>query len=183
MPSLSYDEAIERQPDLADEPEAQVTALLAAAYELILEWLGPGSPTYEEPTAVNELISARGELFRLSQPASEILTLKEAGTTRAADTFELRSDGRTVRRVGTGTWPYIRGWRGGIDVTYVPLEDTARREVAQLALVRLFLDFNPGVVSERIGEWSETFAQGNAAYRESLDSIRSTLMPVAAGIY
>lgn len=185
MAILSYAEAIVRYPDLASHPQSLIQALLAAAEELIVAHVGPGAPTYDEPTAINELITHHGgDLLMLGRPALEILSVLEGPTptTLSADDYEIRSSGTTLRRLNTGTHPRTR-WYGRADITYVPLSDAARREVAQLSLVRLFLDYSPGVQSERIGEWSETFASANARFREDRDAILSTLSPVTAGIW
>lgn len=157
--------------------EELIQSLLDAAEATIDDVLGPpGGP-------VNELISARGELIRLSRPAASIEAVLEASRTLETTDYELRSGGRIVRRLKTGQWPYIRGWRGGIDITYTPVDDTDTRIAAQTALVRLGLDYKPGVTSERIGEWAETFAQGGMGYVQARDSILASLTDSTVGIY
>lgn len=183
MAILSYSEAVALKPSFADYEQGYIELLLAASAEWIESYLGTGAPTYDEPTAVSELITARGPLIRLSQPAAEILTVKERDITLDAEDYELRSGGWVVRRLRTGPYPYTHGWYGGIDITYVPLSNTSARELAQLELIELHLNNTPGVTSERIGEWSETFSQSRDEYMQSRDRILAGITGGVVGIY
>jgi hypothetical protein len=181
---LTYAEVIVLDPSLATYPEEYIQALLDASEEWIVAYLGAGDPTYEEPTAVSELITVRGELFFLSRPASEIISVKERGVTLDADDYELRFGGTVVRRLGTGTYPYAYGWYGGIDITYVPLSDVASRRLAQLELIKLELNTNPGALSETIGAWSETISTTSKdQYLGSREAILAALRPGFVGIH
>ena len=184
MAIYTYAEVIVRDPSLADYPQEYIQDLLDASEEWINAFLGTGDPTYDEPTAVSELITARGELFFLSQPASEILSVTERGVALEATDYELRFGGRVVRRLGTGTYPYAYGWYGGIDISYVPMSLDASKRIAQLELIKLELNTNPGAVSETIGAWSETTSStSEGQYLGSREAILRAMRPSFVGIH
>lgn len=168
----------------SDLSDAALQMLLDAAEEAINAFLGAGAGTYDAPDAVNELITVQGDLIRLSQPAESIESVIEGTTLLAADDYELRSSGLTLRRLNTGTNP-AQWWRRRVDVTYTPLSNAAERERVQIALVQADLNYSPGVTSERIGDWSEAFAQAtaNTGYQVERAAILASLAPVAAGIW
>lgn len=155
--------------------------LLDAAEELIISYVGPGASTYEEPEAIDELITVHGDLLMIGRPAQAIDTVIEGTTTLDPSDYELRSSGTQVRRLRTGTNPSWR-WHGRVDITYIPLTDSARREVAQIELVKLDISFDPLLVSETIGAWSESYQQGQKSADEWRDEILSTLSPSFAGM-
>ena len=106
---------------------------------------------------VNELIrQGRGDLLMLAQPAEEILSIVERDVTLAADDYEVRSSGQTLRRLRTGTNP-AWGWQGRIDVSYIPDVDAASRIRVAIELVKLDLVSQSGLTSQTIGTWSETY--------------------------
>ena len=149
--------------------DGYIQALLDAAQVRIDAKLGPPA------TDVSELISVRGELIMLSRAASEITAVFEAGHALDPADFELRPGGTIVRRLRTGQWPYIRGWRGGIDISYTPIDDSADRERLQLLLVQYALEFPTGGGSERIGEYSiDGGSTGSTTYQQGWDDILST---------
>jgi hypothetical protein len=113
----------------------------------------------------------------LSRPAASIGTVIEdywgSETTLAADDYEVRSSGQTLRRLHTGTNPAYH-WRGRVDVTYTPAVDADTRKRVQLELVKLDLAFSPTLASQTIGTWSETYASGKA-YPEQRAEILASL--------
>lgn len=170
---------------LGDEP---LQILLDAAWESIEDLLGPGAPTYDAPDAVNELVTVHGDLLMLSRAAETIESILEGTTELDPDDYEVRSSGRILRRLRTGTHPASRwgeGWphRGRVNVTYTPLSDAANRQRVQMELVKLDLGFTPGTVSERIGDWSETFTQGATDYPAQRSAILASLQPALAGVW
>jgi hypothetical protein len=155
--------------DLTD-PALQI--LLDASEIEIVRYAG-------HPTTQVEWLSG-GQYIYLYRPASAIVSITETilssgtVTTLATDDWELSPDGFLLRRLDTGTNPYSH-WHGRVAVTYTPLDDEALRKAVQLDLIRLALSFQPGTVSERIGEWSETFTSAMDANRRVRDEIMGRL--------
>jgi hypothetical protein len=97
--------------------------------------------------------------------------------------YTLLPDGLTLRREYTGAHPAQR-WTEVVVVVYTPYDDTASRLRVAIALVKLDLAHNPGIVSESIGDYSATYAPrtaGAANYDEERDAILSTLQPLGLG--
>jgi hypothetical protein len=141
--------------------------LLDAAEAAITEAVGPVG-------AVTEVLTAgTGDLVMLARRASAITSVSEYTVTLNANDYELVGSGRLLRRKDTGANPDSR-WRGRLVVMYTPVSDLERRKAAQLALVRLDLDFNPGVASESIGDWSETY-RTDASYVDQRNQILAGL--------
>ena len=140
--------------------DAALAILLAAAEDEIENAAGP-TGVLKERMNVN-----RGELLMLSREADSITSVVEdarnAALTLAADDYELSDSGQMLYRLATGTNPR-RYWATRVDVTYTPADDTARRQRVQRDLVMLDLMGVGGVTSERIGDWTETFATGTNA--------------------
>ena len=114
----------------------------------------------------------------IAESLSEII---EGDTTLAADDYELRSSGNVVRRLDDGTNP-ASYWRNRVYVTYLPQSDLALRAIAQLELVRLEIAFNPLLVSQTIGSWTETYQQGKS-YPEQRADILAALSPQPVGVW
>lgn len=150
--------------------DVALQGLLDAAYEAIDNHLGASGP-------VQELIMASGSgpLLMLSRRALSITAVVEHETTLAADDYELRSSGQMLVRLNTGTNPR-RSWRAArIDVTYSYVDDAERDRVAT-ELVKLDLNYKPGLVSEQIGDWQEQFARNDLFnYDTERDAILATL--------
>lgn len=153
--------------ELGDEA---LERLLVAAYQDIADYAGTA-------TSVSELLMpGSGELLRLSRRATAVTSVIERGTALADDDYQLRA--QTLERLATGTHPSSR-WHGRVDVTYTPFDDEDRRDQAALALVRLDLNHNPGLMSQSLGAWSETY-QNNATssdYPAQRAAILATLDP------
>jgi hypothetical protein len=152
-----------------------VQRLLDAAYGAIDEAAGTGGDSTELLTA------GPGPLLMLSRPADTVTSVTEYALTSsalvlAADDYAIRA-GQALVRLATGTNPASR-WRGPVDVTYTPLLDEAVRDGVAISLVQLDITFNPGLASQRLGEWSETYVQGaDGAYAEQRDKILASLGP------
>lgn len=154
--------------DLGD-PALQ--SLLAAAREAVDERLGPIGPLMERRTP-------SGPLLRLSQRAVEILTVVENRVALEAADWLLRPSGHILERVGR-----LR-WHGRVDVTYQPLPDTARREQGAIALVKLEIRHDPGIVSAKFGSWAETYTtQGGLSYEEQREAILCALADGSGGFW
>lgn len=133
--------------------DAALQRLLDRAEEDIIDVLGP-------PDSVQEYLHASGDIIMLSRRASAITTILENDVELEDDDYELRANGQTIRRLRTGTTPSTC-WRHRVDVTYVP-DDEGKRQGAQVALVKLDVDFAPGINRERIGEWEQEQASGGS---------------------
>lgn len=147
--------------------------LLDAAYEAIDRALGPLG--YDDtPAAVTEILTVGpGDLLMLSRPATAITAVTEWETDLSADDYELLGD-QMVYRLSTGT--HQRGtWDRRVRITYTPTADVNERDRAAVALVRLDLDYQPGVQSERLGDHSITFATGSREYVEQRDAILASI--------
>jgi len=128
--------------------------LLDAAAQAIVREHGPAGETTER-------LRARGDLLMLSRPALSIATVIEdarwSALSLADDDYELSSSGQTLYRLSDGTNPGWC-WRGRVDVTYTPFDDTAERQRVQRALVMLDINYHSGLTSQQIGTWTETYA-------------------------
>jgi hypothetical protein len=136
-------------------------ALIAAAYEAI-DMIAGASGSEDYPASVTEVISAgSGDLFMLSRPAESITSITEGISTTTDlgdDDYELLGN-QMVRRLSGGT-NGSSYWRSRMIVTYTPLAMSAERDRVALALIKLDVTGQPGLVSQRLGEWSETFSTG-----------------------
>lgn len=142
--------------------------LLDAAYDAIIEYAGTDGP-------VSELYRVHGDLLLLARPAASVVSVIEQDVTLAADDYEIRGTGRTLRRLATGTNP-ASYWCGRVDVSYMPRSEAAQRKVVQLELVKLDLAFSPGgLASQRIGEWQESYATNAGGYDEQHAAILGRL--------
>lgn len=153
------------------ESDAVLQTYLDAAIADIEDALGP--------LAVVERITPRGGLIMLGRKAASITTVVEnevyGAVTLAANDYALSSSGRVLSRLSTGTHPGYY-WKGRVAVTYVRWDSPALRLRATVDLVNLDLAVSPGVASESIGTWSETYlAPDVAATQRSalLDALRA----------
>ena len=109
------------------------------------------------------------------------MSVEEGTTVLATDDYELND--RTVRRIATGTHP-ASWWCGDIDVVYTPLDQDDERDRVAAELVALAVTYSPGISSQQIGPWRETFQEGGAGqltYDAQRMAILATL-GTAAGI-
>lgn len=135
-----------------------------AAWEAVTQAGGPDG-------VVTEIHDGGGTYLFLARPAASITSITETVgstiTTLAAGDYRLGLDGLTIRRLATGTNPQTY-WQGDVAITYTPVAADASRQVAQIALVRLYLSHHPGVSEEQIGDWREAF-QSNSAWNYALE--------------
>jgi len=142
--------------------------LLAAAYEAIDERTGSDAD-------VTELMyGGPGPILMLSRKASAIVSVTENEILLGATDYELR--GRVLLRLHTGSIPG-RWWHGRVDVVYTPLVSQDQRDLVAVALVKQDLSHNPGAVTERIGDWSETGVTTLTYTQERADILASLSQP------
>lgn len=146
--------------------DAVLQTYLDAAMDAIDDALGP-------LTCTERLRASHGDMLMLGRKAESITSVVEdAGwsvLTLAADDYELSDSGQVLYRLATGTNPR-RTWYGRCVVTYVREDDAAERIRVAVALVGLDLNHAPGLASQSIGTWSETYRndQDHAAQRDAL---------------
>ena len=148
--------------------------LLDAAEEAIIRAAGPAIDDYIR-TDVTERCRPSGSLLRLTRRAISIVEIREGTTVLGSGDYELSSTGYVLLRTPDGHHWYRP------EVTYAPWTDTASREVAQIGLVRLELNFNPALAGYTTGSDSETFATG-IPYKDQRDSILASLVEDADGM-
>lgn len=93
-------------------------------------------------------------------------------TTLTADDFHVWHGGRLLERLSTGTNARSR-WSNLVTVTYVPIDDTARRDETVIKLVKLSIDYEGGVSREDIDGYSTTFSD----YTKERESLLASLAP------
>lgn len=170
---LSVDQcrAFPGMPPVTVLTDESLLILLDAAAQAIVREHGPSGATTER-------LSASGDLLMLSRPALTITTVVEdarwAPVTLAANDYSLSSSGQTLRRLSTGTNPRYY-WHGRVAVTYTPFDDTAERQRVQRELVMLDIAFQPGLVSQSIGTWSEAYTASGKSYSEQRADILASL--------
>lgn len=156
--------------------------LLNDAYGVIDEELGPTGNVTVSQRAGN------GPLLPLARDAETIVSVTEDATgtplALAADDYRLRPSGGLLERLRTGTNPRHR-WYGIVDVTLTPADDAAARDRAAIDLVRLELNFNPGLASYSTGVYSESYATGGGPdlqgdYAAQRQAILASLHPTEA---
>lgn len=97
-------------------------------------------------------------LLFLPEPAATITSITETvGTTDtvlATDDYRIWDDGRYLERLANGT--NSRGtWGHPVVVVYAGTNNNARRRDAILQLVELSLNRQPGIKSQRVGDYSQ----------------------------
>lgn len=114
-----------------------------------------------------------------ARPVASITTVTETVgavvTTLAANDYRVWPGGWIVERLSTGTNPRT-AWTGTIDLTFASASDVADRKRVQAELVQLDLNHNPGLSSERIGDWEQTYVDNSAMhYGLEREAILNTL--------
>lgn len=150
--------------------DATLQTLLDAAFAAIVDEVGP-------PGELEESFSPSGDLLRLSRTAGSVVSVTEdarySALALAADDYELRRSGHILVRRRDGT-NQASCWRGRIEVAYVPVDDTANRIRVATELVKLNISFSPGLASQTIGTWSETY-RTDVPYPEQRAAILASL--------
>lgn len=144
--------------------------LMDSAEAAITEHLGPMATNADHP--VVERHRVRGPRVLLGRRASEITSITEGSTTLDPDDYSLRASGNMIDRINTGTHPSL-SWRHEVVVTYTPFGTFADRARVQLELVRLDIAFTPGVSSQSIGPWSESYSSGKSYIEQRSDILGS----------
>jgi hypothetical protein len=154
------------------EDEALLILLDAAAQEIVRA-IGPAGET-------TEWLTAQGDLLMLSRSALSISEIVEHGpfidttTTLDPTDYEVNGSGQTLRRLYSGPNPARRWYRPF--VTYLPVDDTASRQRVQSELVKLTISFTPGLASQTIGTWSESYTDPTkGTYAQQREDILATL--------
>lgn len=161
--------------------------LMDAAEYAITDRIGP-------PGDVTERHHGEGRLIGLYRPAGLISQVVENDVTLSSDDYYLRPTGGVLERLSNGTHPaFVWGghWAGfpgpwpawggqrSVVVTYVPIDDFADRVRVQVGLVKLDLEYTPGVASETLGssttsssqQQGVTYAQLREEYLASLSGV------------
>lgn len=133
--------------------------------------------------STTELASGGGRYIFLDRPASAFTSVTETwgstATILAADDYLVHPGGLLMERLSTGT-NARSSWYGQVAVIYTPTDDTAIRVGVQLDLMRLAINFEPGLASTTIGSWTEQYRQAVDAQAQERDSILARLAPEPA---
>ncbi len=144
-----------------DLDDTALGLLLDAAYEAIDIHAGTGG-SEDYPASITERITAGpGDIVMLGRPASSVTSVIEHETTLDADDYEL-INGQMLRRLPDGTNPATY-WRRRMYITYTALSDENERDRVAIALVKLDTTSEPGLQSQRLGDWAETFETGEGS--------------------
>lgn len=163
MPILTVDELREHiSTDLGDPA---LERLLDAAEELIVQRAGTTGSR-------DELLGGGSRFITLAKPASSIGSIVESDaindtTTLVANDYRLYSGDMLIERLATGDHPRST-WDREVTVTYTPVSDDATRAQVQIALCELALNHHPGLTSQQIGQWQETYGS-NSVWNNSLE--------------
>jgi len=152
--------------------DATLQTLLDAAFESIVDVVGP-------PGNVEESFYPSGDLLMLSRKAASIVSVVEDARYTAVeldpDDYELSRSGNRLTRLRHGTHPRS-DWRGRVKVIYLPVDDSANRIRVATELVKLNITFSPGLASQTIGTWSESYqSPGSKSYPEQRADILASL--------
>jgi len=139
------------------ETQASDTALemyLAAAAQEIAAQAGAFGEVTEHVGAHGNYYSPGHNRVVTNRPIGTVTSVTEDGVVLATDDYT--ASGYILHRIGTGTNPRWH-WGRHVIVVYTPADDTAERRRVQSELVKLDLDFEPGLASQQIGTWTETY--------------------------
>jgi hypothetical protein len=142
--------------------DAAIQRLLDANTVAIDTRLGP-------PGERTERHDGGGSYLPLDRPLGSVTEVKEviwSTTTTLAENDWLERGDRYLQRLATGSHPASL-WRGRVEVTYTPLDDTAERIRLLVALTKLDLAYS-GLASQSIGDYSETQQGDYQAAREDV---------------
>lgn len=157
--------ALEDDPlqDLLDAAEADIVRF-AGAPSTAVEWFGGGQ-----------------SVIALARPAASVTSITETygstTTTLAPNDYLAHPGGFLLIRQTGGTNSRSR-WYGRVAVTYVPEDTEALRRAVQVDLVKLALNYNPGLVQTTVGSWSEQYRQ---ATESNADERRDILARLSSG--
>jgi len=115
----------------------------------------------------------------LANQASSVTSVTEDGVLLASSDYEL--SGYVLRRLDAeGDWST---WGSKVVVVYEPIDLTYDWQRVQAELVKLELAYNPGIVSVHLGDWSESYPQGDRSYAREREAILSTLSSAGGGMW
>lgn len=179
MTLLSLEELKALLPATSLSDEA-LALLLSAAEEAIAEAHGPLD--YDEETPIIETHKPAGPLLMLGRRASSITTVLEGHVELTnGDDYALRPSGSIITRLTPTGLP--RSWRPvTVTVTYVPLSHIADRKRVASELVKLDIAFSPGLASQTIGPWTETYSSGRT-YADQRAEVLASLASGSAGFW
>jgi hypothetical protein len=158
VPTTLGDDAVQR---LLDDAEAAITAYAGAV-----------------GTAV-ELVTGGYERIVTTRPVASLTSIVErdggfSPVTLDTTDYELFAPFVLLRkRTGTNQSSH---WRGPIRVSFVPVDDTNTRKIVQIELCKLEMATNPGLASETVGAWTQTYSSiGSKSVPEQRADILSRL--------
>lgn len=153
-----------------DLSDAAIQRLLDAAYADIEREIGPAGERTVVLEAVGRYVVLPLDELTITAVVEDADGLR---TSLAADDWRRR--GVVLERLSTGTNPRT-SWLGRVEVTLAP-DDEALRDRTALALVQLGVEAHPGLASQQIGEWRETYlsADQEAIRRELLAALHAPL--------
>lgn len=137
-----------------------------------------------QPVTVVEWITADPEDVLFADELDDsFIDIGQEQLNLAADDFRVENRGRTIERLYTGTNPRVL-WGSRADITYQPIDDTARRNEVTLKLVILSLQYQ-GVIDQKIGDTQTTYGQRSAsqpgqaliAYTPEREALLQSLAP------
>jgi hypothetical protein len=148
--------------------------LLDDAEAAIIEYAG-------EIGTLTEFVRGGAGTIVTSRPIDTITSIIErtdsyVPVTLATDDYRVRNSYVIDRlRLGTNRWLH---WRGVVEITYEPIDDTATRKIVQAELIQLELDTKPGLASETVGAWTQTYSSiGSKSVPEQRLDILTRLKP------
>lgn len=99
------------------------------------------------------------------------VTEHDGGTETVLDATDYRASGYVLTRIGTGTSPRWY-WAPHVVVVYTPADDAAERQRVQMELVKLDLNWKPGLTVQSVEGFAEQYA---ATYEQARADILATL--------
>lgn len=112
-----------------------------------------------------ELVVGGWSALIVSRPMAAVVTVTDDayGTplVLAADDYRFSVGGYVLHRLSDGTNPGGT-WGPLVRVVYTPAALDDQAVTVQVGLIRLVLNYNPGLLQQDIGDWSETYQTTNS---------------------
>lgn len=144
-------------------PDAALQTLLDAAEAAIV---GVAGATGE----VTEYVAGGYSRIVVGRQIGTLTSITEDDVLLAATDY--RGSGYVLTRLDDAGNP--RPWGTAVTVVYTPADDTAERQRVQLELVKLDLNYRPGLIAQSVEGFAEQYA---ATYEQSRADILDTLSP------